>query len=90
MSVNIELSPFFGMFTKDILSIKVEANTVSEALQSLVRQFPELEKVLLNEQGCLQKTYEYFINSQNVYPQKMSQPLKDGDILSILYIIHGG
>jgi len=90
MSVNIELSAPFGIYTDNNLNTKVEGENVREALHDLNRQYPKLKKVVLNEKGDLMHTYDFFINGQSVYPKNMSQPLKDGDKLNILYIIHGG
>jgi molybdopterin converting factor small subunit len=90
MSVEIELSSAFGIFTGDVLNLQTEGKTVREALKDLVTRFPKLGKMLLNKDGDLQQTYDYFINGQSVYPRDMSRPLKDGDKLNVLYLIHGG
>jgi hypothetical protein len=90
MSIEIELSSAFGIFTGDVLNVKTEAKTVREALRGLVKQFPRLERLLLNKDGDLQQTYDYFINGQSVFPRDMSRQLKDGDKLNVLYLIHGG
>lgn len=90
MSVNIELSSAFGLFTDNVLNVNADGKTVREALNSLVQKFPKLKKVLLNEQGDLLQTYDFFINGQNVYPKDMATQLKDGDKLNVLFIIHGG
>ncbi len=90
MSINIELSSAFGVFTDNVLNAAVEGITVREALHYLTQQFPRLKKVLLNDKGDLMQTYDFFINGQSVYPKDMATPLKDGDKLNILYLIHGG
>ena len=90
MSVQIELSSIFGRFTGNQLNIAVDGKTIKECLQDLVRQFPDLKKLLLNQEGNLQSTYEYFVNGESQYPRDMNKPLKDGDKLNIVYVIHGG
>ncbi len=90
MSVDIELSSAFGIFTNNVLNTSVEGVNVREALHNLAQQFPRLKKVLLNKDGNLMQTYDFFINGESVYPKSMTTPLKDGDLLNILYIIHGG
>jgi molybdopterin converting factor small subunit len=90
MSISIELSTAFGVFTNDVLKTKVEGANVRDALNDLGKQFPKLKKVLLNQEGNLMQTYDFFINGESVYPRSMDRPLKDGDLLNILYIIHGG
>jgi hypothetical protein len=90
MSVNVELSSAFGVFTDDVLTVKIDGGTVREVLHGLVKKFPRLSKVLLNQDGNLMQTYDYYINGESVYPKSMTAPLKDGDLLNILYLIHGG
>ena len=90
MSIDIEMSPMFGIYTDNVLNMKAEGGNVREALHDLVRQYPKLERLLLNDKGDLMQTYDFFINGQSVYPKSMSTPLKDGDRLNVLYVIHGG
>ena len=44
MSVAVEISPIFGMYTGNVLNMKVAGKTVRECLHDLVRQFPNLKK----------------------------------------------
>jgi len=90
MSVNVEISSVFGRYTGGVLNMKVEGKTVGECLQDLVKQFPDLKRMLLDKDGNLQHYYDYFINGESVYPKDMNRPLKDGDKLNIIYVIHGG
>jgi molybdopterin converting factor small subunit len=90
MSINVELSSAFGVFTDNVLKAVVDGANVREALQNLGQKFPKLKKVLLNKDGDLMQTYDFFINGNSVFPRSMDRPLKDGDLLNILYIIHGG
>jgi molybdopterin converting factor small subunit len=90
MSVNIEMSSFFGLYTNNTLKTNVEGKTVGECLQSLVKKFPKMKRLLLDKDSNLMRTYDYFINGQSVYPKDMNRPLKDGDKLNLLYVIHGG
>ena len=90
MSVEIELSSIFARYSDNQLNIKVEGNTVGECLNDLIRQFPNLEKMLLNKDGKLQHVYDVYINGESAYPMEMKKPVKDGDKLNIVFIIHGG
>jgi len=90
MSVNVEISPIFGMYTDNVLNMKVEGKTVRECLHDLVRQFPKLKKLLLDKDGNLMHSYDFYVNEANVYPRDMSRPLNSGDKLNVVYIIHGG
>jgi molybdopterin converting factor small subunit len=90
MSVNVEISSVFGRYTGGVLNMKVEGKTVRECLHDLVRQFPDLKRMLLNKDGNLMHAYDFFINGESVFPKDMNLPLKDGDKLNVIYVIHGG
>lgn len=90
MSVEIELSPIFARYANNQLNVKVEGNTVGECLNDLLRQHPDLKKILLNREGKLQHAYGIYINGKSIYPMEMKKPVKDGDKLNIVFIIHGG
>ena len=90
MSVDVEISSIFGSYTDGVLNMKVEGKTVREGLHDLVRQFPDLKKMLLNKDGDLMHSYDFFINGKSVYPKDMNTPLKNGDKLNVLFVIHGG
>jgi molybdopterin converting factor small subunit len=90
MSVDVEISPIFGMYTNNVVNMKVEGKTVRECLHDLARQFPSLKKLLLDKDGNLMHSYDFYINGENVYPRDMSRPLRSGDKLNVVYIIHGG
>jgi hypothetical protein len=49
-----------------------------------------MKRLILDNEGNLMRTYDYFINGESVYPKDMNQPLKDGDKFNLLYVIHGG
>jgi molybdopterin converting factor small subunit len=90
MSIEVELSSIFGRYTDGQLNMKVAGGTVRECLHDLARQYPKLKKMLLNKEGDLMSSYDFYINGQSVYPKDMNTPLKDGDKLNVLYVIHGG
>jgi len=90
MSAEIALSSIFGRYTNNQLNIKVEGSTVGECLNDLFRQFPKLKKMLLNKEGNLQHAYDVYINGESAYPMEMKKPVRDGDKLNIVFIIHGG
>jgi molybdopterin converting factor small subunit len=90
MSVEIEISSIFGRYTDNHLNITVEGKTIRECLHDLVRQFPDLKKILLDKDGNLLHAYDIYINGENLYPKDMTKPVKNGDKLNVVFIIHGG
>ena len=90
MSVEIELSSILGRYTDNHLNIQTEGNTVGECLNDLVRQFPNIKKLLLDKDGKLLRSYDVFINGESAYPQEMTRRVKDGDKVNVMMLIHGG
>ncbi|MFA5309932.1 MAG: MoaD/ThiS family protein [Dehalococcoidales bacterium] len=90
MSVDAEISSIFGRYTGNVLNMKVEGKTVRECLHDLVRQYPKLKKMLLDKDGNLMPSYDFYINGQSVYPKDMTRPLNPGDKLNVVFRIQGG
>ncbi len=90
MSAEIELSPVFGRYTKNHLDIKVEGKTIGDCIDDLVRQFPDIKKVIIDKDGHFGHSYDIFINGESSYPLDMSKPVHEGDKLNIVLLIYGG
>jgi molybdopterin converting factor small subunit len=90
MSATIEISSIFAPYTDNNLKIAVQGKTVGECIQDLVGQFPKLKKILLDKDGNLMRSYDVFINGESAYPMEMKKPVRDGDKLNIIFLIHGG
>ncbi len=90
MSATIKVAIYLQPYIGDKEIIKVEGNTVRECLHNLIAQFPEIEKMLLDEKKRLLDYISVFVCDDVVYEDQMDIPVKDGDILNILYIIGGG
>ena len=90
MSVEVEISSIFARYTDNHLNMKVEGNTVGECIQDLVRQFPALEKIILDKNGKLLHSFDVYVNGESSYPQEMAKPANDGDKLHIVLLIQGG
>ena len=90
MSIEMQLPSIFSRYSDDKTSIEVKGSTIGECLRDLAQQYPKLAKILLNKDGSLLHTYDVFINGESAYPDEMNKPVKDGDKLHIVPIIHGG
>ena len=90
MSVNVEMSSIFGRYTNNQLKVKVQGSTIRECLHDLIRQFPDLKRILLNKAGNLMHGYDIYINGEGNYPLDMNRQVTDGDKLNVVYVIHGG
>ena len=90
MSVDVEISSIFSRYTGNRTNLKVEGKTVGEAVRSLARQFPEFGEMVLEKSGDLSSAFDIFINGESAYPNTMTLPVKAGDKLHIVLLVHGG
>jgi len=81
------LRPFAGK--RD--HVEVAAQTVGEALASLISQHGELRRHLYQDDGRLRSFVNVYVNDEDIrYLQKESTPLHEGDTISIVPSIAGG
>jgi molybdopterin converting factor small subunit len=73
-------------------SVDVEAQTVGEALESLIQDNPELRKHLFTDEGTLRSFVNVYLNDEDVryLENKEATPVKEGDTISIVPSIAGG
>lgn len=90
MSIEIQLSSVFARYAGKQNIVTVKGSTVGECLEDLFNQIPELRKMLLDKDSNLRRVYDIYINGTSAYPQEMAKPVKDGDKLHIIPVIHGG
>lgn len=90
MSVKINISPILFQYTNNKSMVEVKGNTVGQCLDQLVRQFPELKKWLFENNSKLRSYIDIYINDESAFPEGLTKPVKEGDILDILFIIDGG
>jgi molybdopterin converting factor small subunit len=91
MSAEVKVASYLTQFTGGKEIIKVEGKSVRECLLDLVKQFPDMEKILFDDKNKLMAFFNIFVTGGDVaYTEKLDVPVKDGDILTLLYIIGGG
>ena len=70
---------------------ELKGETVRECIEELVYRFPDLKGEILDNQGRLLLKWSISINDQIAdASDEMAQPVKDGDLISILPMIAGG
>src|SRR5579875_51561 len=78
-------------FTEQQDSIEVTGATVSEALEHLTTQYPNLRKNLFNDQGKLRSFVNVYVDDEDIrYLDKTETTLQGNEILSIVPSIAGG
>jgi len=90
MSVKITIPSYLQPFADNKAVVEVDQSIVSQCLDDLVKQFPDIEKMLFTRNGDLHPYVGIYIDGQDAYPEELARPVKDGDELFILYIIGGG
>ena len=89
MSIKINLLPFFYQYTNGQGVVEVKGSTIGQCVTDLVKQFPDIEPVLFNNDGKLRRHIDIYVNGESAYPEKLDKPTKDGDELHIINMFGG-
>ena len=91
MDVSIRIPSPLKKLTGGQDVVKTEGKTVGEAVQRLVRTYPDLKERLMDEQGMIRRFINIYVNGEDVrFIEGLEMPLKEGDQLSIVPAIAGG
>ena len=90
ISIKVNIRPGMQHLTNDRELVEVSGSTVGECLNHLVKQFPDIEEELLDEDGRVLGYVDIYVNGESSYPEELAKPVKDGDELFILQVIGGG
>ena len=85
MTIQIHLHKTHRQFTNGQETIEVNGKNVGECLKELIRQYPPLEKEIFAKGGKLSP-----INGKSAFPNELSKPVKDGDVIHLVYFLAGG
>ena len=70
---------------------ELKGETVRQCIEALVYRFPDLKGEILDDQGRLLLKWTISINDQIAdASDEMAQPVREGDLISILPMIAGG
>jgi len=90
MSIKIDIPSYLQPYTNNMEVVEVKGNTVGECLDHLIKQFPDMGKMLFSDDGELLEYAGIFVNGEDTYPKELVKPVKDEDKLQVIYIIGGG
>ncbi len=90
MGIKIVIPSFLQPFTNNMAAVEVNGSSVGGCLEHLVKQSPDIEKMLFAKNGKLLNYVGIFVNGKDTYPDELAKPVEDGDELNILYILGGG
>jgi hypothetical protein len=82
--------PFLEHLTDGVTVANVKGNTVGECLEYFGNQFPRARKLLFGKGRALLGHIDIHVNGISTFPLELASPVKDGDTISMLYLIVGG
>jgi molybdopterin converting factor small subunit len=89
LSIEISLHRTHRRYTEGKEIIRVEGRTVGECLRNLVKQYPPLDKEIFKN-GKLNSLIEIYLNAESAYPNELIKPVRDGDKITIVYMLSSG
>lgn len=94
MSIKVNIFyPHLLQITNNQKEVEVSGSTVGQCLDDLVRQFPEIKKLIFVEPGKLLNFINVLVNGDSVLtysPDPLAKPVKDGDSIDIALMLAGG
>jgi molybdopterin converting factor small subunit len=90
MTATIKVASYLQPYMGGKEFLEVEGTTVRECIDQLIAQFPEMNKMLFDEKKRLLDYISVFGAGEVAFEDQIDNPVKDGDILNILYVIGGG
>ncbi|MGA7524980.1 MAG: MoaD/ThiS family protein [Acidobacteriaceae bacterium] len=90
--MRIEIPASLRVYTGNLPSVTVQADTVSQAISALFAQYPEFRKHLYTPEGTLRAFVNLYLNDQDVryLPEREETEAGESDTLSIIPSIAGG
>lgn len=90
-SVTVKIPMVFRKYTDDEAVVEVEASSVSEALQEVVRRHDDLEPHIYEDDRSLRAFLNLYVNDEDIRSLAGTDTdLDTGDTLQLLPAISGG
>ncbi|MDQ3569732.1 MAG: MoaD family protein [Actinomycetota bacterium] len=91
MPVDVRLPTVLRQHAGGLASVQANGDTLGEAVDDLVRQFPNLAGQVVTDDGTLHRFVNVYVNDDDVrYLDRLDTKLVDGDVISILPAVAGG
>ncbi len=91
MAVAVRIPTPLRTVTKGAAEVQAAADTVSDVIEDLERQFPGLRDRLMDEGGELRRFINIYVNEEDIrFLEGAKTALKAGDSVSIVPAIAGG
>ena len=91
MAVRVRIPTPLRSLTKGAADVQVKADTVTDLIEDLERQYPGLRDRLVEENGELRRFINIYVNQEDIrFLQGEKTGLKEGDEVVIVPAIAGG
>ena len=91
MAVRVRIPTPLRSLTKGAADVQVKADTVTDLIEDIERQYPGLRDRLVEENGELRRFINIYVNQEDIrFLQGEKTALKDGDEVVIVPAIAGG
>ncbi len=90
MTIEVEIADVFRSYLDGEKTINVEGRTVGECLRYISEKYPMTKNMLIDDDGRLQNRFEVYLNGESTVSSGTDTPVKDGDKIDLVYLIHGG
>jgi len=90
MSIKILIPSYLQAYTNDKDIVEVTGNNVGKCLNNLAKKYPNIKKMLFDKDNRLHSYLGVYLNGEDIYPDILTEPIKNDDELHLLYIIGGG
>lgn len=90
--VKIRIPRVLRKIVKEQKEVSVAGKTVAEAIEDLIRQFPELKDRIRNSEGKINNFLLVYLNMEDIRFRKehAQAVIKDGDEISLVPAMAGG
>ena len=90
MMIDIRLSKLLRAAANNQEKVTVKGETIGECLQDLVSQHPNINTLLFDDEGSVQKYIIIFLNQKIAYPKELDIPITPGDDVYLEFFVDGG
>ena len=91
MKAKINIPTYIKDKTRGVTQAEVTGSNVQECIESLMRQYPNLEGEILDDRGRILLRWMVYINNESINSSdELSHPVKEGDTIEFLPVIAGG
>ena len=90
MSVRIRLPALFADRIDGVSTVRVQGQTVTDALKALAKQHPELRTLVLGREGAVNPMMAVFLNNKQLGSNQLKSPVASDDEIEIVPAIDGG